>query len=151
MKWREGRNEQEKLNRWRTDHLSPAGHGSYDLDAGYHQGGSSSRGNAVVLSNEPDLDWQQNGKNNEYVTYLLEGSLRVKAAAGTVLSDANCEADEQGISRCHNEIALSDTQKITVVNVHNMNNYACLAPGDAVNIEPYAEGWLKVTKTGDGQ
>ncbi|GGF92483.1 hypothetical protein GCM10010913_12600 [Paenibacillus aceti] len=46
MKWREGRNEQEKLNRWRTDHLSPAGHGSYDLDAGYHQGGSSSRGNA---------------------------------------------------------------------------------------------------------
>lgn len=105
----------------------------------------------AVLSNEPDLDWQQNGKNNEYITYLLEGNLRVKTAAGTVLSDANCEADEQGISRCHNEIALSDTQKITVVNVHNMNNYACLAPGDTVNIEPYSEGWLKVTKTGDGQ
>jgi len=103
------------------------------------------------LVNEPELDWQQNGNNNENITQLLEGKLENTSASGTVLSDANCEADEQGISRCHNEIELSDQQKITVINVHNMNNYACLGPGDSVSIEPYSEGWLKVIKTGDEQ
>lgn len=53
-----------------------------------------------------------------------------------VLSDTECQPDEQMISRCRNEMRLSDGRTIVVRHPHNMANVPCLAPGETVLLMP---------------
>ncbi|WP_232697376.1 hypothetical protein [Brevibacillus daliensis] len=93
-----------------------------------------------------EKDWQQNGKENQYLTKLLEGEL-ASESIGVIQSDTDCEADEMGISQCHNEIELENKQTITIINIHNMMNYVCFYPGEKVKIIPSEDGqWMQVSK-----
>lgn len=88
---------------------------------------------------EQRLDLQKNGVNGIYVVNLLSGSFEGEVK-GKVLSDSNCTPDEEGISRCHNEIELDNQQKITVVTPHNMTKNRCLRPGEPVGLSKNKEG-----------
>lgn len=93
-----------------------------------------------------EKDWQHNGKENLYTTKLLEGEL-ASESTGVILTDTDCEADEKGISQCHNEIALDNGRSLTVMNIHIMKNYACLKPEDKVKIVPSEDGqWMTLSK-----
>jgi len=96
--------------------------------------------------NEETYDWQNNGKEKRYITQLLEGNVDT-LLKGTVKTDTDCEADETGISRCHNQIELENKKIVTVINIHNMQNFACFSPGDEVEIQPLTEGWVTTLKT----
>lgn len=91
---------------------------------------------------EKGLNLQKNGVNGIYVVNLLSGSFEGEVK-GKVLSDTNCTPDEEGISRCHNEIELDNQQKIMVVTPHNMQKNRCLRPGESVRLSKTEEG--KVT------
>ncbi|MCR8982524.1 hypothetical protein [Brevibacillus laterosporus] len=93
-----------------------------------------------------EKDWQQNGKENLYTTKLLEGEL-ASESSGVIKTDTDCEADERRISQCHNQIELDNGQTITVINIHNMRNYACFNPGEKVKIIPSEDGkWMTLSK-----
>ncbi|GGK02056.1 hypothetical protein GCM10007063_25390 [Lentibacillus kapialis] len=83
---------------------------------------------------EKGLDLQKNGGDGTYIVNLTSGKFEGKTK-GQVLSDTNCAPDEDNISRCHNDIALADSNKeITVINPHNMQKNRCLTPGETVQI-----------------
>lgn len=88
---------------------------------------------------EKGLDLQENGARGTYIVNLLSGSIEGKVE-GTVLTDTDCEADEEGISRCHNEIELDDQKKVTIANPHNMQNNRCLSPGEKIRLSKNEEG-----------
>ncbi|MGG1445421.1 hypothetical protein ABE354_25900 [Brevibacillus laterosporus] len=91
-------------------------------------------------------DWQQNGKENLYITKLLEGEL-ASEGTGVIQTDTDCEADEKRISQCHNQIELDNGKTITVITIHNMRNYACFNPGEKVKIIPSEDGkWMTLSK-----
>ena len=93
-----------------------------------------------------EKDWQQNGKENSYTTRLLEGEL-TSESTGVIQTDTDCEADEKGISQCHNRIQLDNEQTITVINIHNMMNYECFNPEEKVKIVPSEDGqWMTLSK-----
>ena len=72
-------------------------------------------------------------KGDILLTNLVEGRLPAGATQATVLSDANCEPDAQGISHCLNQLQIGDTQ-LTVRHNHDMTKVPCLGPGEKVNI-----------------
>lgn len=82
---------------------------------------------------ERGLNLQENGSNGTYIVNLIAGNFE-DTQIGIVKSDLDCEADIEGISRCHNVIALNNNNKITIVNPHNMENNRCLSPGDKVEV-----------------
>ncbi|MDN4067611.1 hypothetical protein QYF50_06860 [Paenibacillus vini] len=106
---------------------------------------SSTSSNSIYFS-EKTYDWQNNGKEKRYITQLLEGDVDTMVK-GTVKTDTDCEADEAGISRCHNQIELENKKTVTVINIHNMQNFSCFSPGDEIEIQPLAEGWVTTVKT----
>lgn len=106
---------------------------------------SSNNSNSFSFD-EKTYDWQNNGKEKRYITQLLEGNVDT-LLKGTVKTDTDCEADETGISRCHNQIELENKKTVTVINIHNMQNFSCFSPGDEIEIQPLAEGWVTTVKT----
>lgn len=95
---------------------------------------------------EDTFDWKKNGNENQYITQLLDGRIEV-AVSGTVITDTDCEADDEGISRCHNQIELDNNNTVTIINIHNMQNFPCFSPGEKVEIQPLTAGWVKTIKT----
>ncbi|WP_188207271.1 hypothetical protein [Alkalibacillus aidingensis] len=95
---------------------------------------------------EEGLDLQENGADGTYVVNLLEGSFEGEVK-GTVLSDTDCEADEEGISRCHNEIELENQKELKIKNPHNMQNNRCLSPGETIHLSKNQEGKIVVQLT----
>ena len=90
------------------------------------------------------FDWQHNGKKGEYIVKLIQGEIEEKVE-GTVLTDENCEQDEEGISRCNQKVMLRDNEEIEFIMPHNMAKHRCLAPGETVELIPYAnDGYIKV-------
>lgn len=88
---------------------------------------------------EKGLDLQENGADGIYVVNLISGSIEGEVE-GTVLTDTDCAADDEGISRCNNEIELDDQEEVTLVKPHNMQNYRCLSPGEKVLLSRNEEG-----------
>ena len=72
-------------------------------------------------------------KGDILLTNLVEGRLPAGATQATVLSDANCEPDAQGISHCLNQLRIGDAL-LTVQHHHDMTKVPCLGPGEKVNV-----------------
>ncbi|MBS1966186.1 MAG: hypothetical protein JST60_10290 [Chloroflexi bacterium SZAS-1] len=64
---------------------------------------------------------------------LRKGQVPAGATNAVVLSDANCEPDNDGISHCLNELQIG-ASIITVQHHHNMQQVPCLTPGETVNL-----------------
>jgi hypothetical protein len=91
--------------------------------------------------------WTDNGEDGKIVLQLLKGDMPMAGAvvAGTVKSDANCAADAQGLSHCHNAIALADGGAIEAIHIHAMGRHPCLFPGQRVSISRLDGDWLVAT------
>jgi len=89
------------------------------------------------------FDWQQNGKKGEYIVKLIQGEIE-ETIQGEVLTDENCEKDEEGLSRCSQKVLLANNKEIEFIMPHNMMKHRCLTPGETIEISPYAEdGYVK--------
>jgi hypothetical protein len=64
---------------------------------------------------------------------LERGTLPAGVARATVLTDANCQPDEDGVSHCLNELDFGGA-KVVVRHHHKMSEVPCLTPGEEVNI-----------------
>lgn len=76
------------------------------------------------------------GTSNEQgylMANLRDGQVPAGATNAVVLSDANCEPDNDGISHCLNELQVG-ASIITVQHHHNMQQVPCLTPGETVNL-----------------
>lgn len=90
-----------------------------------------------------NFDWQHNGKGGEYIVKLIQGEIK-EETKGEVLTDENCERDEEGISRCNQKVLLENGNEIEFIMPHNMRKHRCLAPGETIEIVPYTEdGYVK--------
>ncbi|MGE5357682.1 MAG: hypothetical protein ACM3NQ_01605 [Bacteroidales bacterium] len=69
---------------------------------------------------------------------LIEGSLPKTRVMAEVLTDTECSPDANMISRCRNEMRLSNGEKIVVRHPHDMRHIPCLAPGEKVRLVPTA-------------
>ena len=67
---------------------------------------------------------------------LMEGTMAASPMMATVLSDANCAPDAQGLSHCRNELRMADGSALTVRHVHRMAEVPCLSPGEEVLVVP---------------
>jgi len=93
------------------------------------------------------FDWQHNGKGGEYIVKFIQGEI-VEVTKGEVLTDENCERDEEGISRCNQKVLLENGDEIEFIMPHNMMKHRCLAPGETVELVPLVpysdDGYNKV-------
>lgn len=69
---------------------------------------------------------------------LIEGRLPDAPVTAEVMTDTDCAPDAQMISRCRNEMQLSNGEKIVVRHPHDMRDVPCLAPGERVRLVPTA-------------
>jgi hypothetical protein len=70
-----------------------------------------------------------------YSSYL-DGTMPSRPMMATVLSDANCAPDAEGVSHCLNRLRLDDGDEVTVRHNHKMTEVPCLSPGERVFVEP---------------
>ena len=66
------------------------------------------------------------------------GEMPSVAAVAEVLTDTDCAADDEMISRCRNELLLDDGSRLVLRHPHNMTKVPCLAPGERVRLVPPA-------------
>ena len=94
--------------------------------------------------------WYDNGQGGRYVLQVIQGRIPKAGwrVAGVVKSDTNCEPDAQGLSHCHNAIALSNGREITVVDTHQMMRNRCLKPGDRLTLTVVGPSWAVGTLSG---
>ena len=91
--------------------------------------------------------WYENGTGGRYVMLVIQGSVKSLALgsrAGTVLTDANCAPDSQGLNHCHNIIRFRDGSQITIQNNHQMMRHRCLQPGETVRVSRLAGRWVTI-------
>jgi len=67
---------------------------------------------------------------------LVGGTMPPGPIQATVLTDEECEADDEGISHCLNRLRLADGSEIAVRHPHNMGDVPCLASGEEVELTP---------------
>jgi hypothetical protein len=91
--------------------------------------------------------WYENGSGGEYLLQLAEGEAPPVGVrmSGVVLSDTDCEPDAQGLSHCHNGIALANGSTIIVTDTHLMSRYRCLRPGETVDVTTFNGSWVVAT------
>jgi hypothetical protein len=76
------------------------------------------------------------GTSNEaglLMANLRTGRIPAGATSATVLSDANCDPDADGISHCLNDLDIGGTV-VTVQHHHAMSTVPCLSPGETVTL-----------------
>ncbi len=61
------------------------------------------------------------------------GKLPSGATRARVLTDANCQPDQDGVSHCLNELDFGSA-RVVVRHHHKMSEVPCLTPGEEVNI-----------------
>jgi len=90
--------------------------------------------------------WVQNGSGGRYVVPVVTGRAAALSAPqlGTVQTDSNCTPDVQGLSHCHNIIALANGSQIEIVDNHQMSIHRCLRPGETVRVSPMHDRWVTV-------
>ncbi len=67
---------------------------------------------------------------------LVGGTMPTAPVQATVLTDAECQPDARGISRCLNRLRLRDGSELGVRHPHDMAMVPCLAPGEHVLLLP---------------
>lgn len=81
------------------------------------------------------------GTSNEaglLMANLRAGQLPEGATTATVLSDANCEPDADGVSHCLNDLQIGNVV-VTVQHHHQMASVPCLSPGETVTLMAFEE------------
>ncbi|NTU78819.1 MAG: hypothetical protein HGA45_05355 [Chloroflexales bacterium] len=81
------------------------------------------------------------GTSNEagqLMANLRAGQLPTGATAATVLTDANCAPDGDGVSHCLNDLQIGNVV-VTVQHHHKMASVPCLSPGETVTLMSYAD------------
>ncbi len=74
-----------------------------------------------------------------HLSALLEaGTMPRTATEGEVLTDTDCAPDASMISRCRNEVLLSDGSRLVLRHPHDMRRVPCLAPHERVTVQPAA-------------
>lgn len=71
------------------------------------------------------------------MTNLREGHIPAGATTATVMSDANCDPDVNGISHCLNDLNIGGIV-VTVQHHHAMTEVPCLSPGETVRLMTFA-------------
>ncbi|HUZ75798.1 MAG TPA: hypothetical protein VMU87_22655 [Stellaceae bacterium] len=118
----------------------------------------SFRDQARTAAGEPPIpreaslaSWDQNGQGGRYLLQIADGSVPNGAAvSGVVTSDTNCAPDAQGLSHCRNGIALSNGDRITVIDIHTMSRNPCLQPGETLSMTRIDPSWLVATARPNG-
>lgn len=64
---------------------------------------------------------------------LLAGEIPAGQSEATVVTDLNCQADEEGISHCTNDILIGEAQ-VALQHDHDMREVPCLTPGEVVQV-----------------
>ena len=67
---------------------------------------------------------------------LEEGTMPRRPMMAEVMTDTECAADAQMISRCRNVMRLAGGQQIVLRHPHDMGSIPCLAPGERVRLLP---------------
>jgi len=67
---------------------------------------------------------------------LSKGRMPAAKTYGTVVTDSECTPGFDGVSRCRNEIRLSDGRTLVLRHPHDMANVPCLSPGERVLVAP---------------
>jgi hypothetical protein len=105
----------------------------------------------VVVSVDPsDRLPLENEDNHVLSALLLAGELPTGRSHATVLTDLNCQADEQGISHCTNDVQIGDMQ-IALQHDHDMRKIPCLTPGEVIELVSLAEYRATVTAEHTGE
>ena len=91
--------------------------------------------------------WTDNGQGGQIVLQRFKGDMPAAGAvvAGTVKNDVNCAPDAQGLSHCHNVIALAEGATLEAIHVHAMGRHPCLFPGQRLSISRLDGDWLVAT------
>jgi hypothetical protein len=93
----------------------------------------------VVVSADPaDLAPPDIERGHIVSTLLLTGELPAGLSEAMVLTDLNCQADEQGISHCTNDVQIGD-QQLALRHSHDMRQVPCLTPGEVVDLVSLAD------------
>lgn len=95
--------------------------------------------------------WHENGAGGRYVVNVIAGSPAAVAAhgtIGTVLTDSDCAPDAEGLSHCHNMIALAGGATITIQDNHQMSRHRCLRPGETVRVAALGGRWIVLQTDG---
>lgn len=103
-----------------------------------------SKANSKPAFDPAQFNWQENGKDG-YIVKIKSGNIS-SPIKGKVLNDANCDPDSEGLSHCSVTVALENGKQIKFEMTHNMMNYPCLDLQSTVELSPFGEGYVKVTK-----
>lgn len=71
------------------------------------------------------------------VVQLVSGAIPADVAGVTVLTDENCQPDQDGVSHCLNRIQFTSSQgsgEATVQHHHRMAEESCLTPGETLTL-----------------
>ena len=105
----------------------------------------ASNATTAALPKPPEItvNWQENGANHQRFVQIIQGTVSSEET-GVVKTDTNCTPDTQGLSYCHNIIAIAHKVTVTVTDIHNMQHYRCLRVGETVILKPVNLSWAKV-------
>jgi hypothetical protein len=67
---------------------------------------------------------------------LEKGAMPDRPMMADVMTDTDCTADAQMISRCRNVMRLADGRQVVLRHPHRMSEVPCLAPGERVRLIP---------------
>lgn len=85
----------------------------------------------IALSEQPTVS---NG-NGPVVVQVVSGAIPADVTSVTVLTDENCQPDQDGVSHCLNRVRFTSSQgsgEATLQHHHRMAEESCLTPGETL-------------------
>jgi hypothetical protein len=92
----------------------------------------------VVIGGMTDTLPGTSNESGYLMANLRVGQIPAGATTATVLTDANCTPDADGVSHCLNDLQIG-TIVVTVQHHHQMANVPCLSPGEIVTLMTLAD------------
>lgn len=87
----------------------------------------------IALSDQPTVS----RGNGPVVVQLVSGQIPANVATLTVVTDENCQADQNGVSHCLNRVQFQTSQgsgEATLQHHHRMAEESCLTPGETLQL-----------------
>ena len=101
-----------------------------DVPAQQAAGGTAAR---TLYVGERGQRLPLSGTGGLLLANLEQGQLPAGATSAVVLSDANCQPDQNGVSHCLNELSIGEAH-VLVRHYHKMSETPCLSPGEVVRL-----------------
>jgi hypothetical protein len=116
----------------------------------YFYKGQAQTGEPPIPSGVAMTSWFDNGHGGRYLLQVAQGRSLAQGerVIGSVASDTDCDPDAQGLSHCHNGIELTNGDRITVIDTHNMSVNRCLKPGERIALTGIGGPWIMGTVSG---